>query len=215
MKRIVPRFNKVLKRFTEGIEINQMVDDVLQKGAIYFLDIGSYESEINRFILGVIYRRFRRRSTHYFRRKKYSNAIVYVDEANRFIPQSPSEEVKSLAAEMIDGVKTTRQYGLAWWFADQRPAAISKDAFTQLGTYFFGKGMVAAADSANMEAVIGKDGVQIYDYVMTTASRPFVASGQFVGIGHEGGVTVPLNFFGSWEEMIEANNRDLGSHLTV
>ena len=211
--RIKVRFEKVLKRFTTGIDINEMVDSVLQKGSIYFLDIGSYESEINRFILGVIYKRFRRQSAYHFRKKEYSNAIVYVDEANRFIPQTPSDELKPLTAELIDGIKTTRQYGLAWWFADQRPAAISKDAFTQLGTYFFGKGMVAAADTANMEAVIGKEGVQIYEYVMSASTCPFVASGQFVGIGHDEGVTVPLEFFSGWQSLVDANNKDLDAHL--
>ena len=211
--RIRSRFEKVLKRFTDGLDINEMVDNVLQKGGIYFLDIGSYEEEINRFILGVIYRRFRSRTAYHYKKKEYSNAIVYIDEANRFIPQSPSDELKSLAAELIDGIKTTRQYGLAWWFADQRPAAISKDAFTQLGTYFFGKGMVAAADTANMESVIGKEGVQIYEYVMSASSSPFVASGQFVGIGHDEGVTVPLEFFAGWEFLVEANNKDLDAQL--
>jgi hypothetical protein len=213
MPRIKDRFNKVLKRFNEGIEINDMVDSVLQNGSIYFLDIQSYDSEINRFILGVIYRRFRKRSSYFFKQKKYSNAIVYVDEANRFIPQSPSDDIKSLAAEMIDGIKTTRQYGLAWWFADQRPAAISKDAFTQLGTYFFGRGMTAAADVANMESVLGSEGVQIYDYVMSSSPTPFLASGQFVGIGHDEGISIPVEFFSSWKELVKKNNSDFDANL--
>jgi Helicase HerA, central domain len=214
MTRIVPRFAKVLARFTTGTDINSMVESVLQKGAVYFLDIGSYDSEINRFILGYIYRRFRRRSANFFHRKQYSNAIVYVDEANRFIPQTPTDENKSLAAEMIDGVKTTRQYGLAWWFADQRPAAISKDVFTQLGTYFFGRGMVAAADVANMEAIIGKEGSEIYSYVMSSSKCPFIASGQFVGIGNNDGITIPLDFFDAWESLVAANNEDFHAHLS-
>jgi len=214
MNRIKPRFEQVLKRFTQGQDINQMVDNVLQKGAIYFLDIETYEDELNRFILGVIYKRFRRRTSYFFRQKKYSNAIVYVDEANRFIPQSTNDDqIKSLAMDLIDGIKTTRQYGLAWWFADQRPAAISKDAFTQLGTYFFGEGMIAAADKDNMEAVIGKEGLQIYDYVMSTSRKLFVATGQFVGIGNNDAVTVPINFFSSWAEMVESNNGDFEANL--
>lgn len=213
MPRIKELFNKVLRRFNEGTEINNMVDSVLQNGAIYFLDIQSYDSEINRFILGVIYKRFRKRSSYFFKQKKYSNAIVYVDEANRFIPQSPSDDIKSLAAEMIDGIKTTRQYGLAWWFADQRPAAISKDAFTQLGTYFFGRGMTAAADVANMESVLGAEGVQIYDYVMSSSRTPFLASGQFVGIGHDEGISIPIEFFSSWRELSEKNNKDFSANL--
>ncbi len=213
MNRIRDRFNRVLKRFQEGQDINSMIDSILQKGAIYFLDIGSFEADINRFILGVLYRRFRRRARYYFERKQYSNAIVYVDEANRFIPQNPSDDLKSLTAEMIDGIKTTRQYGLAWWIADQRPAAISKDAFTQLGTYFFGRGMVAAADVGNMESILGKEGVQIYEYVMSSASQPFVASGQFVGIGHGEGITVPVEFFSSWTSLIDSNNRDFECYL--
>ena len=207
------RFDKVLKNFKEGQDINQMITQVLQDGKIYFLDARGYDEDMNRFILELIYKKFRRRTSNLFYSGKYSNAIVYVDEANRFIPQTPSEEQKELAKELIDGIKTTRQYGLAWWFADQRPAAISKDAFTQLGTYFFGKGMTAAADRDNMESVIGKEGVQIYEYVMTTSNRAFIASGQFVGIGGEDSVTVPIDFFGNWQNMVDFNNQDFDAYL--
>ncbi|HAZ49544.1 MAG TPA: ATP-binding protein [Cyanobacteria bacterium UBA11369] len=208
------RFQKVLKTFREGQDINELIAKVLQEGKIYFLDAHGYDEDMNRFILELIYKRFRRRASNLFYEGKYSNAIVYVDEANRFIPQSPTEDQKELAKELIDGIKTTRQYGLAWWFADQRPAAISKDAFTQLGTYFFGKGMTAAADRENMESVIGKEGVQIYEYVMTASSRPFIASGQFIGIGGEDSVTVPIEFFGNWKDMIDFNNQDFDAHLS-
>ncbi|MFB8789525.1 MAG: DUF87 domain-containing protein [Potamolinea sp.] len=211
--KLTARFNKILKTFTEGQDINEMITKVLQEGKIYFLDARGYDERMNRFILELIYRRFRRRASNLFYAGKYSNAIVYVDEANRFIPQSPTEDQKELAKELIDGIKTTRQYGLAWWFADQRPAAISKDAFTQLGTYFFGKGMTAAADRDNMESLIGKEGVQIYEYVMTTSSIPFIASGQFVGIGGNDSVTVPIEFFGNWKDMVKSNNQDFDAYL--
>lgn len=214
MTRIQSRFNNVLQRFTQGQDINEMVDGVLQNAKIFFLDVKSYEEEINRFILGVIYRRFRRRASYFFKSgKHYSNAIVYVDEANRFIPQSPTDEIKPLAMELIDGIKTTRQYGLAWWFADQRPASISKDAFTQLGTYCFGKGMVAVADTDNMKSIIGSEGLQIYEYAMTTGGKPFVVTGQFVGIGSDDGVTIQIEFFNEWNTLVDENNEDLDCHM--
>jgi DNA helicase HerA-like ATPase len=213
--RIRVAFNRVLGRFTEGIPINTVVDGVLSEGRIYFLDIHTFDSDVNVYILGTLYRRFRSRASHLYYRRTYSNAIVYVDEANRFIPQSPDDDRKELARELIDGIRTTRQYGLAWWFADQRPASISKDAFTQMGTYFFGKGMNAVADRASMESVLGKDGCNIYDYVVTTGSRPFVVTGQFVGIGSSDYVPVPLEFFGNWQQLAENNNRDFSTRIQL
>jgi hypothetical protein len=212
-QRIKEVFSEVLNRFTKGISINAVVDAVLSKGEVYFLDIQSFEKEVNVYILGTLYRRFRKRSSHLFNKKTYSNAIVYVDEANRFIPQNPDDDRKELARELIDGIRTTRQYGLAWWFADQRPASISKDAFTQMGTYFFGKGMNAVADRASMESVLGEDGCNIYDYVITTGGRPFVVTGQFVGIGSSDYVPVPLEFFSNWRDLAEKNNRDLTTQI--
>jgi hypothetical protein len=216
-KQLEKKFNKILERFTNGQSLNEIVDGVLQKGKIYFLELeaGMYDNPVNVFILEILYRRFRSRVSQLFYKSQYSNGIVYVDEANRFIPQTPTEEQKDLAKELIQGIKTTRQYGLGWWFADQRPAAISKDVFTQLGTYFFGKGMTAAADKENMESIIGKEGLQIYEYVMSTSKRPFVASGQFVGIGSEGAVTIPIDFFPKWKQLIDSNNQDFETHMEV
>jgi hypothetical protein len=106
--RIRVAFNRVLGRFTEGIPINTVVDGVLSEGRIYFLDIHTFDSDVNVYILGTLYRRFRSRASHLYYRRTYSNAIVYVDEANRFIPQSPDDDRKELARELIDGIRTTR-----------------------------------------------------------------------------------------------------------
>jgi len=214
-KNLEKKFDSILKKFTTGTSLNDVIDGVLQKGEIYFLELeaGSYDNSTNVFILEVLYKRFRSRVSQLFYMGNYSNGIVYVDEANRFIPQTPDNDQKDLAKELIQGIKTTRQYGLAWWFADQRPAAISKDVFTQLGTYFFGSGMTAAADKDNMESIIGKEGLQIYEYVITASKRPFVATGQFVGVGSEGAVTVPIDFFPSWKDLVHENNEGLEAHL--
>lgn len=214
IRRIRPTFERVLKRFTQGVKLNELVDSVLSKGEVYFLDIRSYDNPVNVFILGALYRRFRRRASHLYYRRTYSNAIVYVDEANRFIPQSPKDdEQKALAQELVDGIRTTRQYGLAWWLADQRPSSISKDAFTQMGTFFFGKGINAVADRTNMESVLGKDGCNIYEYVVTMAGRPFVGSGQFIGVGSSESVAVPMQFFGEWQSLAEQNNATLDANI--
>lgn len=213
-QRIESVFDRILKRFTQGTSLNDLVDGVLKDGKIYFLDIRSYDKPVNVFILASLYRRFRSRASHLFYRKIYSNAIVYVDEANRFIPQTPKdEEQKALQQDLIDGIKTTRQYGLAWWLADQRPSSISKDAFTQMGTFFFGKGMTAVADQTNMESVLGKDGCNVYSYVATMGGSPFVASGQFIGVGSSESVAVPMQFFDNWNTLATQNNGTLDAHI--
>jgi hypothetical protein len=197
-----------------GVRNAMEVRDIIE-GKIYFLNIDSYNTSVNVFILGTLYKRFRSCALNLYKsRQKYANAIVYVDEANRFIPQSPKDEKqKELQEKLIDGIKTTRQYGLAWWLADQRPSAISKDAFTQMGTFFFGKGMTAVADQTNMESVLGKDGCNVYSYVATMGGSPFVASGQFIGVGSSESVAVPMQFFNSWQTLATQNNETLDAHI--
>jgi hypothetical protein len=212
--KIARLFENTLRRFTQGQNLNDLVDGVLTEGDIFFLNIGTYESSINIYILGNIYKRFRSRALNLYKRKKYANAIVYVDEANRFIPQTPKDEKqKELQEKLIDGIKTTRQYGLAWWLADQRPSAISKDAFTQMGTFFFGKGMTAVADQTNMESVLGKDGCNVYSYVTTMGGSPFVATGQFIGVGSSESVAVPMQFFNNWKTLATENNKTLDANI--
>ena len=198
-RRAAAIFDSVLKRFTTGKPMAEIVEGVLGEGSIIFLDIGSFDNEVNVFILGDLYRRVRKSAVYRFHQRRYSNAIIYVDEANRFIPQTPDERNKELQRELIDSIKTTRQYGVGWWFADQRPSSISKDAFSQMGTYFFGRGMNVASDRQNMESIVGEEGAEIYDYVMTAGGKAFVAYGQLVGIGNSESVAIPIESFANWE----------------
>ena len=96
MTRLRSQFDQVLRRFTQGEDINELITNVLRSGHIYFLDIKSYDNVVNIFILGALYERFRRRASQLYYQGTYSNAIVYVDEANRFIPQKPRCLVKKL-----------------------------------------------------------------------------------------------------------------------
>ena len=207
-------FEKVLRRFQQGTHIADLVKAVLGESQIYFLDIGSWDNQVNVFILGDLYKKIRRGASQRFQMKTNSNAIIYVDEANRFIPQTPDERNKYLQRELIDGIKTTRQYGVGWWFADQRPSSISKDAFSQMGTYFFGRGMNVASDRQNMESIVGQEGAEIYDYVMTAGGKAFVAYGQLVGIGNSESVAVPIESFSNWRTAAESV-QELGVQLVA
>ena len=82
-----------------------------------------------------------------------------------------------------------------------------------MGTFFFGRGMTVGADRDNMEGVLGKDGCNIYDYVTTMSGRPFIASGQFIGIGSSESVAVPIEFFDSWKSLADANNQTLETDI--
>lgn len=68
-------------------------------------------------------------------------------------------------------------------------------------------------EHCHMESVLGKDGCNIYEYVITMGGRPFVACGQFIGVGSSESVAVPMQFFNSWQLLASENNATLDTNL--
>ena len=64
-----------------------------------------------------------------------------------------------------------------------------------------------------MESVLGKDGCNVYSYVATMGGKPFVATGQFIGVGSSESVAVPMQFFNTWQTLATENNKTLDANI--
>jgi hypothetical protein len=73
--------------------------------------------------------------------------------------------------------------------------------------------MTAVADQTNMESVLGKDGCNVYSYVATMGGKPFVATGQFIGVGSSESVAVPMEFFDGFQKLATENNETLDAGI--
>jgi hypothetical protein len=94
-----------------------------------------------------------------FRRNRFLNTLVIVDEAHRLAPQEESENetLEGVRSTLIDAVRTTRKYGLGWMFISQTLASLPKEIVEQLRILFFGFGLAFGKEFTALKELAGSD----------------------------------------------------------
>lgn len=92
--------------------------------------------------------------------KEPLNALVILDEAHRLAGTEYFDEDSDraeLRRRLIDGVRTTRKYGLGWMFISQSMASIHKSILEQCRILFFGFGLAIGDEFRRLKEFAGGD----------------------------------------------------------
>lgn len=92
--------------------------------------------------------------------KEPLNALVILDEAHRLAGTEYFDENSDrseLRRRLIDGVRTTRKYGLGWMFISQSMASIHKSILEQCRILFFGFGLAIGDEFRRLKEFAGGD----------------------------------------------------------
>jgi len=92
--------------------------------------------------------------------KEPLNALVILDEAHRLAGTEYFDEDSDraeLRRRLIDGVRTTRKYGLGWMFISQSMASIHKSIIEQCRILFFGFGLAIGDEFRRLKEFAGGD----------------------------------------------------------
>lgn len=95
------------------------------------------------------------------------NTMVVFEEAHRFAPRylsSDDEDGKKLTQKLIEGVRETRKYGLAWFFIDQTIGGIHKEITQQVRTIWAGFGLSMGDELERLKELTGGDSRDISLY---------------------------------------------------
>lgn len=94
------------------------------------------------------------------------NTLVVLDEAHRFAPRErPENEIRArIKARLIDGVRTTRKYGLGWMFISQTISSLDREIWGQMRIGFFGFGLGTGLEFQTLRELVGteKDYLKLY-----------------------------------------------------
>ncbi len=123
------------------------------------------------------------------------NCLICLDEAHRFVKSSfgsgDNSEMSNLTRAFVDGVRTTRKYGLGYMFITQTIASLHKEIIQQLRLYAFGYGLTSGSEYRQIEELVSdRQALSLYkSFVDPQSSRqyPFMFLGPIS----------PLSFIGS------------------
>lgn len=88
------------------------------------------------------------------------NTMIVFEEAHRFAPKfndSSDPNGKKLTQKLIEGVRETRKYGLAWFFIDQTIGGIHREITQQVRTLWAGFGLSMGDELERLKEIIGGD----------------------------------------------------------
>lgn len=200
-------WNEVREMFDRPYKLAELLDDVLINRKIIILDIESEtDEETKNLYCSEILEGIKKKAESINRVKqgrpwrgdpvrKYKsveiNALIAIDEAHRFAPQTTSsnKNKEKILRTLIDAIRTTRKLGVGWLYITQSIAGFNKEVFRQIQTKILGFGIGTGADNEHLETALNKDRDLINRYrslprPLTTGVYPFAIIGELVALGN-------------------------------
>jgi len=132
-----------------------------------------------------------------FKEDKQLNCLVIVDEAHRLAPRETPQEVslQNVKDLLVDGIRTTRKYGLGWMFISQTLSSLDREIINQTRIYIFGFGLAYGIERQALRDVIGgaEDAIRLYQMFRDPQSSLGKADYPFMTVGP----ISPLSFSGT------------------
>ena len=208
-----------------AVIIKNLIEDIFtdRAGKILIVDLSEvdipediyWSDQIKLVILGELLTQLSKKAEERFRRGELLNTLVIVDEAHRLAPRekTDNEDLERVKSIFVDGVRTTRKYGLGWMFISQTLSSLDREIINQIRVFVFGFGLAWGIERQALREIIGgaEDAIQLYqsfkDPQSTLGGRefPFMVVGPISPLSVSG---TPL-FFVSLEypsEFLKINN---------
>jgi len=148
-------------------------------------------------VIGEFLREITKAAESKFKEDKQLNCLVVVDEAHRLAPrENPLEEsLRNVKDLLVDGIRTTRKYGLGWMFISQTLSSLDREIINQTRIYIFGFGLAYGIERQALRDVIGgaEDAMRLYQMFRDPQSSLGRADYSFMTVGP----ISPLSFSGT------------------
>ena len=208
------KFN-VRPYFTGDTEIEELVRDVLTRGRKAIISMERMPEKQQILVMEELLRVVKATAQGIYKSGKASTAqaIIVLDEAPRWCPQTKGSEIEGLAHSVLSGMKETRKAGLGWWICGQSPADVDKTVLKQAHMTWFGRGLGIGADGTHLETVLGKAGLEHYKSLQMQAGRFFwIGTGLDNNVGTDTSITAVLPFGGDANaDLISSNPHIFGA----
>lgn len=149
-------------------KISKLVEQIdgESKGRIIIIDLSEtsvsedifWNDSIRKIVIDQFLKSLANVAQNRYKEGKLLNALIVMDEAHRLAPRQVPEDdeiTKSLKSTIVDGVRTTRKYGLGWMFISQTLSSLDREIINQLRIYIFGYGLAYGAEREALKEIVG------------------------------------------------------------
>ena len=194
---------------TEAKMIKELVKEITQNseitGRILIIDLSEmnipediyWTEEMKYIVIGEFLSQLTRQAEKQYKSDKLLNTLVILDEAHRLAPRerTENEDLERVKAILIDGIRTTRKYGLGWMFISQTLSSLDKRIIEQIRIYVFGFGLAWGVERQALLEIIGgqKEALSLYQMFRDPQSSLGEREYPFMTIGP----ISPLSFSGT------------------
>ena len=157
-----------------------------------------WNDEIRKIVINQLLNSMVTSAEKVFKQDRLLNALIVIDEAHRLAPREVDREDEisvDLKATIIDGIRTTRKYGLGWMFISQTLSGLDKEIINQIRAYIFGFGLAYGIERQALREIIGgsEDSFALYQLFKDPQSGLGTPEYSFMSFGP----ISPLSFSGT------------------
>lgn len=156
-----------------------------------------WNDSIKLVVIGEFLDRITREAGAKYKEGSSLNSLVVIDEAHKLAPKekTENEDLERVKAILIDGIRTTRKYGLGWMFISQTLSSLDREIINQIRIYVFGFGLAWGVERQALLEIIGgqKEALSLYQMFRDPQSSLGEKEYPFMTIGP----VSPLSFSGA------------------
>jgi hypothetical protein len=185
-------------------DLAQMINEADQ-GILVIIDLSEGEippdlfwnEEIRKVVINEFLKELTKQAEQAYKEDRLLNTLLIIDEAHRLAPREVTQDdtiTSNLKSTIIDGIRTTRKYGLGWMFISQTISGLDKEILNQIRAYFFGYGLAYGIERQALREIVGgsEDSINLYQLFKDPQSGFGKREFSFMSFGP----TSPLSFSG-------------------
>jgi len=162
---------------TDTIIIKKLVEKMIRNGEdgrILIIDLSEinvpeniyWSEQVKYIVIGEFLSHLSKQAEEQYKNEKLLNTLVILDEAHRLAPRekTENEDLERVKDILIDGIRTTRKYGLGWMFISQTLSSLDREIINQIRVYVFGFGLAWGVErQALLDIIRGqKEALSLY-----------------------------------------------------
>ncbi len=171
----------ICKLFAYGDNEKKKIKDLAKmitnsgRGVLVIIDLSEgdvpqdlfWNEEIGKTVINEFLNEMIKEAEHAYREDKLLNTLLVIDEAHRLAPRevANNDSITSvLKSTIVDGIRTTRKYGLGWMFISQTISGLDKEVINQIRAYIFGYGLAYGIERQSLREIVGgsEDSINLY-----------------------------------------------------